>query len=211
MEPQNILSNNVDIGRPELFDSVLRAIVINTQTIDTGQVVGQSVDPHVHNVVVVESLWNGNTPFKCRTRNGQIPEIVALETLQNEVSMLFWSNEIGVVLNMFDEFFVVGRHFEEIRFLLDLFERLSRSSIFVVGNFCIGVGDKRLFTNIVPTTVSVKIDVAVCSTLIPELLGCSFVTIRSCADIVIVRNENTLVEALETGNILNRTGGENGG
>ena len=116
--------------------------------------------------------------------------------------MLFRSNKMWVFFDVCNQSSLVCRHPEEIGLLVYLFERQTRCWILVVGQRSIRFCNKRLLSYVVPPGVSVKIHIAIISTPLPKLLGSALVTVRGGPDVVVVRDENTLIETLETCDIL---------
>ena len=201
MEPQNILSNNVNAGGPEFGQSFL-GIWIGIQPIDTRQVIGKGINPNVHDVLGIEAFWSVDTPFEGGSRNTQIPKRVGRQSSQNSVAMLFGTNKVGIVLNIFDQLVMIRRHFEKVRFFLYLFERQTGSGIFEIGQFGFRIRDKGFFSNIVPSIVSIQINISIGMTFVPEFLSRLLVTIRCGANVIVVCNEDSLVEALKASHVL---------
>jgi hypothetical protein len=202
MEPQNVFSDNVHVGRPKLLQVGDAAIGIDSQSIHSGQIIRQGVNPNVHDVIVGKAFGGGNAPFECGSTNGQISQGIRRQSCQYLIAMLFGTNKVWIVLNMFHQAFVIGRHFEKVGFFFDAFEWEAGCWIFKFVHFGFGVSHKGFFANIVPTAVTVQINVSIGMTALPQFAGGSFVPIARGTNVIIIRDQNALIERLKASNIL---------
>ncbi len=67
VEPDNVLADHMDIGRP-VFPA-LRAFVRIARRRD---VIGERIDPHIHDVLGIVGYWN--TPIERRARNRKVAQ-----------------------------------------------------------------------------------------------------------------------------------------
>lgn len=201
VEPQDILSNNVDIAGPELLDSFL-SVTVGSKVIDSGQIVGEGIDPHIHNVLVTKSFWNTDAPRKGGSTDGQVSEGIRRQSAQNVVSVLLGSDKVWVVLDVLDEPIGVGRHLEEVGFFLNPLEGKSRGRILEVIDLGLRIRHKGLLSNIVPTGIRIQVNITIGSACLPEFLSHALVTITRRSNVVVVGNQEALVEILEASHVL---------
>mmetsp|Transcript_14847 Transcript_14847/g.31999 ORF Transcript_14847/g.31999 Transcript_14847/m.31999 type:complete len:642 (+) Transcript_14847:470-2395(+) len=204
VEPEDVLSDDVDVGRPELGQFLVfgPVLVADSERIHAGQVVRQRVEPNVHDVVGVEPLRHRNAMRERRATDAQIPQLIPVQPRQNQIPMSLRSNELGVVFNVLHQPLVILAHTKEVTRLLHLLQRLTRGGIAVVTQFRLVVGDEGLLLDVVPSRVLGEVDVVVGGAAEPEGLGGAFVAGGGGANVVVVGDEGALVEALEAGDVL---------
>mmetsp|Transcript_1237 Transcript_1237/g.2427 ORF Transcript_1237/g.2427 Transcript_1237/m.2427 type:complete len:308 (-) Transcript_1237:1408-2331(-) len=195
VEPQNIFSNHVHIRWPKFGQ--FGSIFAQTKSVDSRNVVGQGIQPNVHDVIVIEALGDWDTPRKCGSTDGEISQIVLLETSQNHVAMLLGLNKFRIILNVLDQLVMVLGHFEKVRLFFHPFQGLARCGILKIGELRLIIRDKRFFTNVVPSRILVQINITCCVTPLPQGLRRTFVSIRRRSYIVIKGYFGTLIEYLE--------------
>ena len=88
MEADDILADQVDVGRPIALEQ-LSAIGIA----DTGQIIGQRVEPDVHDMV--RAARNLHPPVEAGARDRQVAE-AALDEAQHLVAAAVGLNECGL-------------------------------------------------------------------------------------------------------------------
>lgn len=112
------------------------------------------------------------------------------------------TDEFGVFFDVFHETTVIFTHPKKIARLLNTLQRLSRGRIAEIAQFSFVVSDECFFFDVVPSRVFVEVDVVGGGAAKPEGLGGAFVTGGSGPDVVVVGDEDSLVEALEAGDVL---------
>jgi hypothetical protein len=209
VEPQYVLADDVDVAGPELGQPVdgpafVVPAAVHAQGVDTRQVVGQSVDPNVHDVMVGEALRDGDPPLEGRATDRQVPQRIFRigQASQNVVPVLLRPDEIGMVLDVPDETILVRSHFEKVRLLLDPLEGQSRRGVLELVLLRLQVRDEGLLPHVVPSRIGVQVDVTVGGTPSPQFLGHAFVPVARRPDVVVVRDQHPLIEAFESGNVL---------
>mmetsp|Transcript_12715 Transcript_12715/g.32033 ORF Transcript_12715/g.32033 Transcript_12715/m.32033 type:complete len:208 (+) Transcript_12715:1214-1837(+) len=185
VEPQNVLADNMDIAGPKLLDP-FNVIAVRSKVIDSSQIVREGINPHVHDVIVIESFGNADSPGKSCTADRQVSEWIGCQSAQNIVSMLFGSNKIRIVLDVLNEFICVGRHFKEIGLLFDPLQRDSRCGILEIIRFRRQVGNEGFLSNVIPAGVGVQVNIAIVSASLPELPRHSLVTIAGRTHVIVV-------------------------
>mmetsp|Transcript_40765 Transcript_40765/g.70591 ORF Transcript_40765/g.70591 Transcript_40765/m.70591 type:complete len:332 (-) Transcript_40765:373-1368(-) len=192
VEPDNVLADNVGTGGPVLVQWMLRGCIRGTPThlqgIHTGEIVGQSVEPHIHHVLAVEVLRHGNAPIETGTRDRQILEALLGQATDDVVAELLWLNASRILCNVRQQTLTEVTHLEEITLLLDNLQRKTTAGIFEVGSFSVRLGHKNFLAFVVPTLISTQIDVSAFRTHVPQLLRSANVAIIGCTDKVRVRN-----------------------
>mmetsp|Transcript_27480 Transcript_27480/g.43217 ORF Transcript_27480/g.43217 Transcript_27480/m.43217 type:complete len:333 (+) Transcript_27480:1295-2293(+) len=205
VEPQYILSDNVHIGRPQFskffIPSPLLGIV-DTQHIHTRQIIRQSIEPNIHDMIVLKPLWDRNTMRKRRSTNTQIPQPIPIQPCQNRILMLFRPNKVRICGNILHQTIVILAHLEEVTRLLNTLQRLSTRRITKVTHFRFRIRHECLLLDIVPSGISIQINVIIGSTLVPQCLSRALVTIGGGSDVIVVGDEDALIEALEAGDVL---------
>ena len=120
MEAQDVFADDVHISRPEFAERFRFDIRVS----HTGEVVGQRVDPHVHDVLVI--AWNRHTPVKRGARNRKV-----LQSLRNEpddfVAARVRSDEFRVLFVELEQFVLVGRQTEEVGLFFCPFDFRARA------------------------------------------------------------------------------------
>lgn len=103
---------------------------------------------------------------------------------------------------MFQHSIVIIAHSKKVRSLHNALQRLSRGDIDVIAEFGFVIGNEGFFLDIVPSGVIVQVNVGGGGAAEPEGLGCAFVAGGGGANVIIVGDECSLVEALEAGDVL---------
>ncbi len=123
VETRNILADNMRVCWP-VSPLVARRIWIA----ECGNVVGQSIDPDIHDVLFI--TWNRNAPIECRARNRQILQARLYEA-NDLVATLRRHDEAGIVFIKLKQLVLIIRQTEEIAFFLN---PLDRRTLWTVAN-----------------------------------------------------------------------------
>ena len=107
-----------------------------------------------------------------------------------------------MLFNMLDQPVVVFAHLEKVARLLHSLQWLSGARIAKVAQLCLRICHEGFFFDVVPARVLIEVDVVVGGAAEPESLGRAFVAGGGGADVVVVGDEDSLVEALEAGDVL---------
>jgi hypothetical protein len=161
VEPDNILADQVAIGGPEGRQGIPRG----GEEVDAGDVVGQGVEPDIHDMSLVEPLRNPDTPLKSSARNGQIPESIGLQASQDTVSVHVRLDKPRVFLNVLDQPVAVLAHAEEVGLLFDALQGVL--AVHEVHGLGFSVRDEGLLSLVVPALVLVEVDVSPVRTSLP--------------------------------------------
>ena len=172
----------MQIGRPvsaEFF-------AVRVGIADGGDVVGQRIDPHIHDVLGVAG--HRDAPVEGRARDRQILQAAAHEA-RDLVQALLRQHEIRIAGIELEELVLIGREPEKIALLLDPFDRraLRAEALAVVvepGFALVVIG---LVAHRIPAGIFVEIDVAGRLHALPDRGGRAVVARLGGADEVVVR------------------------
>ncbi|EJX07158.1 hypothetical protein, membrane [gut metagenome] len=178
VEADNFLAYQMQACRPVFIEHSVISAIFNT-----GQIVQESVEPYVYNVLFVKG--NRNTPVKGGTGNAQI-----LQALFNKVDHLIAAacrlNEIRVFFDELQPPVLIFRHFEEIAFLFHFFYRTAAVGAFAINQLTLQpVG---FAGNAVQALVVFLINIALLKNLLQHVLHNLVVTFFAGTDKVIVGN-----------------------
>ena len=193
VEPCDVLADDVQARGPELLE-LLR---VDVRIAHAGQVVGECVDPDVHDVVGVSG--NLDAPVERGARDRQVLE-AALDEADDLVATCRGGNELGMLFVQSEQTVLVGRETEGVVGLLGPLHRgagLRRLTGAVVQKRGLGFGVEGLVTNRIPPRVRVEVDVARCGHLFPDRLAGDLMIGVGGADEPVVRDVQDLVEVLE--------------
>ena len=116
MEAHDVLADHVQIRGP--VAAKLGAIYVGVT--DRGDVVGERVDPHIHDVLrIARDL---HAPVEGRTRDRQVLQ-AALDEGADLVEPLLRQHEVGMALIEIEQLLLVSGKPEEIALLFDPFDR----------------------------------------------------------------------------------------
>ena len=113
MEADDILSDQVQVSRPEFLE-LLGTVAVAVIT-DTGNVVGQSIQPYVGNMLRIKG--NRNTPVEGGSGYTQILKTRKKEVIHHLVLTGYRLNEFRMGVNVINQTIRIFAHFEEICFL----------------------------------------------------------------------------------------------
>ena len=113
MEANDVLSDQMQICRPVFFIEV-GGISVRIIT-DTGDIVGQCVQPYIHDMLVIKI--NRNSPLEGRSGNTQILKSRKQEVVHHLILAGLRLNKIRMRVDIVNQFRCVLAHFKEVRFL----------------------------------------------------------------------------------------------
>ena len=156
VEPDDVLADHVQVGGPV----ALEHRGVGVREADTGQVVGQGVDPDVHDVLGM--VGNRHAPVERGARDRQVPQAPRDEA-DHLVAPDVGSDEVGVGLVVREQPVGVFRQLEEVGLFLGPGDRgagLDRVAHAVVADLRLVLGEEALVAHRVPALVGAEIDVA---------------------------------------------------
>src|SRR5690606_32360853 len=109
---KDVLADHMEIRGPEPLEAVARLI----RMADRGDVVGQCVQPDVHDVIWISR--NRNSPPESGSADGKIAQS-PLHKGDHFVAPAFWTDEIRVCLVMRQQAVLPGRKAEKVGRFLD--------------------------------------------------------------------------------------------
>ena len=166
VEAQDVLADHVQVGRPE--GRVFTAI--GFRKTDAGDVVGQGVQPHVHDVIFVAR--HRHPPFEGGAGNREVLKPTGNEA-DDFVAARLGEDEIRVGVVEFQQSVLPRRKPEEIAWLLHPFDLGPRGRDLIA----VGVRDQlvpgveSLVTDGVPAGIGVEVDLAVIDQAAPNSLA----------------------------------------
>ena len=117
VETQDVLTNQMQIGRPVFL--IIFAVVAVSVKAKTGDIVGQSVQPNVYNVSIVEV--HGDAPLEGSSRNAKVLQALLQEVVHHFIFTGNGLNEFGMLFDMFYQTIRILAHLEEVSFFLGRF------------------------------------------------------------------------------------------
>ncbi len=196
VEAHDILADDMQVGGP--IPAKHRAFRIGIA--DRGDVVGQSVDPHIHHVLGID--WDLHAPVERGARDREVLQ-ATLDEAHHLVEPFLGQYIAGIVRIEIQQFALVGREAKEIAFLLDPFHRrLLRTDplTFLVDSGLVLVV-VRLITDRVPPGIFVEIDITCRLHPLPNCGRSSMVALFRRANEVVVRTVEPLDHCLEMRNV----------
>ena len=183
VEAKNILTDNVYVSRPILFEvfGLLVKTLVGVIT-ESGNVVGQRVEPNVNYVLVVKV--NGNTPFERGTGNAKVLQSCLEEVVDHFLFAKLGLNEIGVFLDVLHQAICVFAHSELISFFACHVDRSAAVGTLAVFYLCFS--EEGLARSAIPAFIYVFVNIALFIKALENLLNGGFVVIVGGADEVIV-------------------------
>mmetsp|Transcript_13998 Transcript_13998/g.27991 ORF Transcript_13998/g.27991 Transcript_13998/m.27991 type:complete len:253 (+) Transcript_13998:1685-2443(+) len=178
----------MDISRPVLLGPV------TIRKLDPGEVVSQSVEPHVHDVFVISRY--GYAPCEGCSRDRKVLERL-LQSLEDFVSSEIGFDELRVLLNVLNESLLVFGHSEEIGGLLHALQGLPCDRVFVVVVLRLCLWHERFLSDRVPTFVVTQVNVSRIGRPLPQPLAHLLVAVLGRADVVGVAHLEGRVQVLE--------------
>ena len=164
VEANDILADEVDIGRPIAVEQFAAVGITKPR-----QIVGQRVEPDIHDMVV--AARNLDPPVEAGPRNRQIVE-PALDEAEDFIAAAVGLDEFGVRGIMVEQSLLIGRQLEKPALLDGPFDRrsLRRAALLALpGQFARVV--KRLVADRIPAFVAAEIEVAIGFHRLPDRLA----------------------------------------
>ena len=192
VEPDDVLADHVQVGRPVAGEH--RRVGVGKA--HPGQVVGQGVDPHVHDVVGV--IGDGHAPVERGPRDRQIAQPTGDEA-DHLVAPHVGCDEVRMGAVVLEQLVAVGRQPEEVGLLLGPRHRRARldRDPHAVAFLDLVLGEEPLVAHRVPARVSAQVDVAGVVHPPPDLLGGAEMVGVAGADEPVERDVEALLHALE--------------
>ena len=193
VEAHDVLADDVQRRRPVALEHL--ALVVGKA--DAGDVIGQRVDPHIHDVLVVAG--HADAPVEGRARDREILQAAAHEA-RDFVEPLLRQHEIRHARIELEQFLLIGRELEEIALLLHPFDRragLRRHAHLLLVEMRFVLGVIGLVAHRIPAGIFVEIDVAVLLHAPPDFLRRAVVALLGGVDEVVVRAFEPLHHRLE--------------
>ena len=179
-------------ARPEALE--LRAVLVGKA--DAGDVIGQRVDPHIHDVLV--AAGHAHAPVEGGARDRQVLQAAAHEA-RHLVQALLRQHVIRLLVEL-QQLVRIGRQPEEIALLLHPFDRragLGGNAHLLLVQVRLALGVIGLVADRVPAGVLVEIDVAVRLHPLPDRFRGAVVALFRGMDEVVVRALQPLDHLLE--------------
>ena len=176
MEADDVLADHVQVGRP-----VLPQRVAGVGIAALGDVVGERVEPDVHDVLGIAG--HRHAPGEAGARHREVLQ-PALDEAQDLVAPAVRPDEARVLLVERQQPVGPGRELEEVRRLLDpldLGAGRDGAALAVLADLGLALDEVGLVAHRVPAGILAEIDVARCDQLLPQrLAGACSVAARWC-------------------------------
>ena len=192
VEAHDVLADDVQRRRPIALELFARGVGIA----DAGDVIGERVDPHIHDVLVVARHLDA--PVEGGARDRQVLQAAAHEA-GDFVQPLLGQHVIRPFVEL-EQFVGVSREAEEIALLLHPLDRragLGREPLAVLVELRLVLAVIGLVAHRVPAGIFVEIDVAVLLHRLPDRLRGAVVALFGGVDEVVVRAVEPLHHGLE--------------
>ena len=200
METDDILTDQMQICRP-VFLELLAAVSVTVIT-DTGDVVGQCIQPYINDMFRIKIYRNA--PFKGSTGYAQI-----LQSRKKEVvhHLIFSGNRLDkfrMGVDMLDQTVCIFAHTEEISFFFCRLHFTSAVRTFAVHQ--LRLGKKRLARCTVHTFIMSLVNISLIVQFFEDLLYLFFVVCIRCTDKFIVRCVHQIPDSLDfCGNFIHKS------
>ena len=165
METDDILTDQMEICRPVLIEK-LAAIAICVIT-DTGDVVGQCIQPYIGNMLGIEI--NRNSPGEAGAGYTQILKTRLKEVIYHLVLTGYRLNEFGMFVIVLHQTVRILGHLEEVSFLGCLGYRAS--TVRTLAIYQLGFCPEGFARGAVPSLICSLIDIALVEELPEDLLN----------------------------------------
>ena len=164
VEPDNVLADQVQVCRP-----ILGVVTAFVGKADPGQVIGQRIDPHVHDVVI--AARNLDPPVKAGARHGKIAQPCFYEG-DHLVAAAFRAQETGSFQEG-QQLVLIGGETKEPAFLNGPFDRcaLGRELLAALALGQLALVVIGFVADRVPAFVAIEIEVAIRFHAPPQFLG----------------------------------------
>jgi hypothetical protein len=186
MEAGDIRADDVDDFTFRILPILLELAVIGLEITQSGDVVGQSIEPDIDDVA--RCLFDGDTPIKGGAGNAEIVEAWLDEIVHHLGLATFRGDEFWILIVKSQQILHVFVTAEEIRRLAFFFARPSALGAKMLIANHLSVGPIGFFVDAVPAFISRKIDIVVFGKCREDLLNGFIVARLGRADEVIVRD-----------------------
>ena len=150
MKTQDVLADHMQIGWPETIEVFAIGIGVS----GSRDVIRQRIQPDIHDVLII--FWNRNTPLEAGARDREVSE-ARLDEADNLIAPRGRSNEVRMLLVIFQQRFLPFRQVEEIARLLDPLDRCTGRCFSILD---LGLGKECFIPNRVPAFIGTQIDMA---------------------------------------------------
>ena len=192
VEAHDVLADDVQVGRPV----ALELVAVGVGKAGRGDVVGQRVDPDIHDVLVIAG--HPHAPVEGGARDRQVLQAAATK-LATSFRRSFGSTKFGPLVEL-EQLVLIGGQAEEVALLLHPLDRragLGGDPHLLLVEVGLVLGVVGLVAHRVPAGVFVEIDVAVLLHPLPDRLRRAVVALLRGADEVVVRALQALHHGLE--------------
>ena len=188
VEADDLLAHEVDVGRPELLQTVTGVILIA----QSGHVVEEGIDPHIDHVLGVEV--HRHAPGEAGAGDAEILQTGLDEVVHHLVDTAAGLQEVGVLQKILDTVGILGEA-EEIGLLLRILDFTAAVGALAVHQ--LALRPEGLAGLAVLALVGVLVDVAVVVHLLEDLLDSGFMVVVGGADEAVVGDVHELPEVLD--------------
>ena len=190
MEADDILTDQMQIRRPFLLKQVAGLSV--ALVADTGDIVGQRVQPYVYYVLRVEI--HRDTPFEGGTRYAEILQTRKQEVVHHLILSGNRLDEFRMLVDVVNQTVSVFAHTEEISLFLSRLHLAAAVRTLAVHQ--LGLGPEGLAGSTVHTLVSTLVDIALVIQLLENLLYLLLVVIICGTDKFIIGSVHQIPDSL---------------
>ena len=195
VEAGDVLTDNMDIGRPEFL---IEAVIVTAPT-ERSDIVGKGIEPDIDNMTVVDR--DRNAPVKGGAGDAKIFES-PFDEIDHFVTATFRHDEIRMVFDILQEFVLIVAHLEEVAFFredLGLFAAVR--AVIAVNE--LQVGEKCFAAGAVMTAVRRFVDIAFFIDDLEEFLNGFDMVIVGRADELVIVDHESIPEVLEAARAFN--------
>ena len=192
VEAHDVLADDVQLGRPV----ALELLAVGVGKADAGDVIGERVDPHIHDVLV--GARHADAPVEGGARDRQVLQAAAHEARHLVEALL--RQHVVRPLEELEQLVRIGRQPEEIALLLHPFDRragLGGDAHLLLVEMRLALGVIGLVAHRIPAGIFVEIDVAVLLHPLPDGFRRAVVALFGGVDEVVVRALQPLHHLLE--------------
>ncbi|MNU62121.1 hypothetical protein D3C71_513380 [compost metagenome] len=181
VEANDVLADDVRIRRPKFRPW---SVLVGQKT-GCGHVIGQCVDPDIHDMFRI--VGNLHTPVEGRARDRKILQ-PGFDEGDDFVATLSRADEVGLFLVKLQQPILIGRKLEEVARFLDPLDRRPLPAVtHAVANFRLVLGVIGFVTHRIPAGIAVLVDVAIVGHPVPHDLARLMMAQLGGADEIVVR------------------------
>ena len=197
MEPDDILADQVQVCGPQLL--ILFGAVAVCIVADTGDVVGQRIQPYIDDMLGIEG--HRNPPGEGSTGYAQILQSGEQEVVHHLVLTGNGLNELGMLINVLDQFVCIFAHAEEISLLLG--RLYDTAAVRALAVHQLGLRPEGFTGSTVHSLVSSLIDVPLIIETLEDLLYLLLMILIRGTDELIIGNVQQITQtADDTGDLI---------